>query len=184
MRTFSVAPPARQWDGLESCIAHIAQGDRDALALLYRQTYAAVYGFALSILKHPQDAEDVMQETFIQIWKAAGSYTGAGKPMAWIFTVARNLALMRLRQQARCAAADVEQFPAAQDPALSPEDRLTLWALLDSLDDEERQIVVLHAMSGLKHREIAEMMHFPLGTVLSKYNRALKKLRHAMQGGD
>ena len=74
------------------CIQKNAAGDKEALAALYEQTHAAVYGFALSILKNAQDAEDVLQDTYIQVWKAAENYVSAGKPLSWIFTITRNLA--------------------------------------------------------------------------------------------
>lgn len=67
----------------------------------------------------------------------------------------------------------------ASHESVTQEDRMALSALLAALEDTERQIVVLHALSGLKHREIAEMMQMPLPTVLSKYHRAMKKLRLA-----
>ena len=78
-------PPSRseRQDGvIENYIAKIAAGDQETLTLLYQQTSAAVYGFALSILKNKQDAEDVLQDTYIQIWNAAGGYTPKGKPLA------------------------------------------------------------------------------------------------------
>ena len=171
----------RQDGMIESCIAKIAGGDQDALTLLYQQSSAAVYGFALSILKNKQDAEDVLQDAYIQIWNAAGSYTPNGKPLAWIFTITRNLALMRIREQSRTVAIAPESWQSifADEPAVNHEDRLMLASLLGTLSDDERQIVILHAMTGLKHREIAELLNLRLPTVLSKYNRALKKLRNA-----
>lgn len=182
-------PPSqsgRQDDTLENCIARIAGGDQDALALLYEHTHAAVYGFALSILKNKQDAEDVLQDAYIRIWNAAGSYTSAGKPMAWIFTITRNLALMRFREQSRTVAVAPEDWQSlfSNEPSVNHEDRLMLASLLETLTDEERQIVILHSMTGLKHREIAELLDLRLSTVLSKYHRALKKLRNALQGGN
>ena len=69
-------------------------------------------------------------------------------------------------------------------PAVTAEDRAVLQAALGALDDQERQAVLLHAVSGLKHREIAEILELPLPTVLSKYHRALKKLRKQLEGGD
>lgn len=174
-------------DGVvENCIARIAVGDQDALALLYEHTHAAVYGFALSILKNRHDAEDVLQDAYLQIWTAAGSYASAGKPLAWIFTITRNLALMRIREQSRTVAVAPEDWQSlfADEPAVNHEDRLLLASLLDVLTDEERQIVILHSMTGLKHREIAGLLDLRLGTVLSKYNRALKKLRNALKEAD
>jgi len=68
-----------------------------ALEALYERTKAAVYGLALSILRNPQDAEDVMQDTYIRIIRSAGRYRSQGKPMAFILTITRNLALDRIR---------------------------------------------------------------------------------------
>ena len=170
----------RQDGVIENCIEKIAAGDREALTPLYRQTSATVYGFALSILKNRQDAEDVLQDTYLRIWNAAGSYTPGGKPLAWILTITRNLALMRMRERSRTVemAPDVWQSFLAEEAAGNQEDRLMLASLLEMLSDQERQIVMLHAMTGWKHREIAELLHLPLPTVLSKYNRALKKIRN------
>jgi len=176
-------PPEGQAAYLERCLAGIAAGDRTALAALYEQTHAAVYGFALSILKNRQDAEDILHDAYLQIWKAAGSYRSEGKPLAWIFTITRNLSLMQLREQSRTVAVPPEEWQSlfAGVPAVSGEDRLVLAAVLGGLSDEERQIVMLHAMTGLKHREIAEILGLKLATVLSKYQRALKKLRLALK---
>lgn len=102
-----------------------------------------------------------------------------GKPMAWILTIARNLALMKLREDGRVAALDTVQIE--QEEAFSRiqavEDRVLIEKLLTALDSEERQIVMLHAVSGLKNREIALLLGLPLNTVLSKYHRAIKKLK-------
>ena len=71
----------------------------------------------------------------------------------------------------------------ADRPDFTSEDAMTLTQLMDALTDEEREIVSLHALTGFKHREIAEMMDLALPTVLSKYHRALKKLKSTLQGG-
>ena len=68
-------------------------------------------------------------------------------------------------------------------PDFTHEDALTLSQLMDTLSSEEREIVSLHALTGLKHREIAQLLDLALPTVLSKYNRALKKLKSTLQGG-
>ena len=95
---------------LEEYMAQIAKGDRDALGALYHQANTAVYSFALSILKNEHDAEDVLHDAYLQIWQAAGSYQGQGKPMAWILTITRNLALSRLRQQSRTEPLTMEDW--------------------------------------------------------------------------
>ena len=163
----------------EHCIAAIAAGDREALAALYRETSKDVYGFALSILKNTHDAEDVLHDCFIAVFRAAEDYRPQGKPLAWILTITRNLCMQRLRERGR--AAELPQQEQAFFDA-DPEDRAVLEACLQHLKEEERQILMLHAVSGFRHREIAALLDLPLATVLSKYHRAKKKLKSQLEG--
>lgn len=160
----------------DQLIHRVAQGDMEAFHTLYDSTKKSIYGFALSITKNTYDAEDVLQETFLKVYAAAGDYTGQGKPMAWMFTITRNLALSRLRERGRTAA--LEDAPEAVElsSVQDVEQRLLLQQLLSLLTEEEREIVVLHVAGGLRHREIGEMLGLPLSTVLSKYHRAIKRL--------
>ncbi len=169
---------------LESAIHDLALGERDALGEIYSISRISVYGFALSILKNTHDAEDVMQETFVKVYTEADKYAPEGKPMAWILTITKNLCLQRLRHTRRFSTVEEdferhESGGAEQDDVL---DGVVLMEAMRILSDEERQIVILHAVSGAKHREIADIMGMPLATVLSKYHRAMKKLRKRMQG--
>lgn len=167
----------------EIVLAQIAAGDREALATLYYQTQKAVFAFALSVLRNRQNAEDVLQDTYIKVWDNAAAYRAEGKPMAWILTITRNLSLMKLREHRNRDVPLDEQFYeiASENPVASELDRLLLESALGSLPEEERQIVMLYGLSGLKHREIAELLGLPLGTVLSKYRRALKKLQAVLK---
>ena len=169
---------------LETLLAGVAQGDREALADLYAAAKGAVHAMALGILKNAQDAQDVTQDVFVRIWDAAGTYRPQGSPMAWMLTIARNMALMRLRQAGRTRPMEDAEWDTLPAPGLSPEERMALRAALSSLTDAERQIVLLHAASGLKHREIGQLLDLPLATVLSKYHRAMKKLRAQLEGDD
>ncbi len=170
---------------LDRLLSGVAAGEREALAQLYRRTRTAVYGLALSNVKNAHDAQDVTQDTFVRVWDSAQQYRPQGSPMGWLLAVARNLALMKLRQGARQEQLDEEEWDAipADSPAVTPEDRQILQTALASLADQERQVVMLHAVTGLKHREIATLLQVPLATVLSKYHRALKKLRVQLEGG-
>lgn len=163
----------------EQLILNIADGDRDALAQAYLQHKDAVYAFALSILRDAIAAEDVMQETFLRLWNAAGTYVPRGhSARAWILGIAKNTALKHLRA-ARKTAVSLEDCPETADtldPFLAAEDRIVTRIVMAKLAPEERQIVVLHAVAGMKHREIAALLGKPLSTVLNKYRRALKKL--------
>lgn len=178
------APSARE--DLESLLLGVAAGDSHSLEELYHRTRTAVYGLVLSYLKHPQDAEDVTQDAFVRIWDTAASYRPQGKPMAWLLTVARNLALMRLRERGKTQELTDEEWSAlpARAPDVTMEDRHVLRAALSVLSEQERQVVMLHAVTGLKHREIAQLLELPLATVLSKYRRALKKLNLLLEGDD
>ena len=168
---------------LDRTITRATQGDAGALEELYRQTRTAVYGFALSLCRNAQDAEDVLQDVYIRVYQAGGGYRPQGKPMAWLFTITRHLALMRLRERGKTDVVSPEDWQEAfaDAAAVTPDDRLVLQAVLTRLSDEERQIVMLHAVAGMKHREIAGLLEHPLPTVLSKYHRAIKKLKTAME---
>ena len=98
---------------LEALLESIAQGDQDALAALYDHARGAVYGLALSYLKNGHDADDVAQDTFVRIWEKAALYRPQGSPMAWILTIARNLALMRLRERGKTAELEQEEWESA-----------------------------------------------------------------------
>ena len=164
----------------ESLFEEIAAGDMSSLTSLYHKTDKAVFGFALSILKNRHDAEDVMQDTYIQIMKYSKNYKAEGKPMAFILTIVKNLSLDKLRRNQKTPEnLDDHLELAGEDEYEQLENRIMLDTLLNSLSDEERQIVVLHAQTGLKHKEIAEIFNMNISTVLSKYKRAIKKLQKA-----
>ncbi len=166
-------------DAVEQCLSGIRERDRGALEELYYRTSASVYGFALSVLKNTQDAEDVMHDLYLLVWSAAEKYRADGKPMAWILTVTRNLCFQKLREYRKRSDIPQEDWEAyvSSNVNMSADDKLILFECLKNLSDEERQVVMLHAVSGFKHREIAKLLRMPLSTVLSKYNRAVKKLQ-------
>lgn len=168
---------------LDRHLVKLAEGDTGALEALYERTKAAVYGLALSILRNPQDAEDVMQDTYIRIIRSAGRYRSQGKPMAFILTITRNLALDRIRAGTSDPLPLEEEWLSDSRPDFSESalDRMALRAVLSELTEEERQIVILHSVERFKHREIAELLGIPLGTALSKYRRSLTKLRSMLE---
>ena len=178
--------PAEDWHELQQLLIYIAGGEREALAELYQRTRSAVYGLALSYLKNAHDAQDLTQDVYVQVWDRAEQYRLTGSPMGWLLAVCRNLCLMRLRREERHAALSKEEWDAipARECGLDADERALLQGALASLTDEERRIVLLHAVTGLKHREIAALLELPLPTVLSKYHRALKKMRSFLEGDD
>lgn len=169
---------------LDRLLLRVGQGDREAFARLYNLTRGAVYALALSLLHDAHEAQDVAQDAFVRVWESAPAYRPQGSPMAWLLTIARNLALARLRRAGRQAQLGEEEWNAipARDPGVTPEDRQLLQQALAALGEEERQVILLHAVAGLRHREIARLLEKPLSTVLSKYHRGLAKLRSLMKG--
>ena len=170
---------------LDEILKRLARGDKTALEELYHETKSAIYGFSLTITKNAADSEDVLQETYLKIWANADRYTAKGTPMSWILMIAKNLSLMKLREKKKHQDLEPEEWDMEfhiPDSAGTTEDRHLLEAALNLLTLEEREIILLHAVSGLKHREIAELLDMALATVLSKYHRALKKLRKYIEG--
>lgn len=166
----------------EKLILRMAEGDNDAFRDLYQQTCDAVFGFALSILRNVHDAENVMHDTYLRIHRSAAAYQPMGKPMAWILTIVRNLCYTMLKNGDVCE--EISEYDnllqiSEQEQTV---DRMVLQRALEVLPFEDRQIVVLHALTGMKHREIAELLDLPLGTVLSKYKRSLAKMRKEIEG--
>ena len=174
---------AERLQQIEENILQLAGGDGNALEPLYELTHTGVYAFALSITRNIHDAEDVVQETFLRICDAAPRYRANGNPLPWIMTIAKNLSLMKLREYGRqdmLPYEDWEKLTAAL-PRVTSEDQLVLYAALYRLSAAERQLIALHVVGGFLHRECAEMLHLPLSTVLSRYNRAMRKLQHALE---
>ena len=178
--------PVEDRHKLQQLLIHIAGGEREALAELYQRTRSTVYGLALSYLKNAHDAQDLTQDVYVRVWDCAEQYRLTGSPMGWLLAVCRNLCLMRLRREERHAALSEEEWDAipARECGLDADERALLQGALASLTDEERRIVLLHAVTGLKHRELAALLELPLPTVLSKYHRALKKMRSFLEGDD
>ena len=165
-------------------VARLQGGDEGALAELYERLGGNVYALALKLLKSREEAEEVVQDTFLTLYRKAESYkTPHHSPRAFIYTIARNEALSRLRKRgARPSKADgldvhdpttVFSAPAPADPTTP----LFVDKMLEQLDGEERKLLEGSFYSGYTHAELAELTDLPLGTVKSKLRRALLKLR-------
>ncbi|MEG1942630.1 MAG: RNA polymerase sigma factor [Angelakisella sp.] len=162
----------------EQLFVRIGNDDRGAFEELYRLTERTLYAFALSILQNPHDTQDVVQDVYLKVRAAAHLYEPRGKPLAWLFTITRNLCNNRLRQNKTDYLpeedfADNLRFSYVEDS----DDRMILSAALKLLAEPERQVLLLHLVSGMHHREIAQSLGQPLSTVLSRYHRALGKLK-------
>lgn len=173
---------ARAWEHL---IQKTADGDEAAFHKFYMDTARPVYSFILSMTKNGQEAEDIMQDTYLQVWMKADTYVSYGKPLAWVFTIAKNLCYMRFRQQKQVVLLEKPEMEEQEGDIFLPieqaADRALLMQALGKLSDRERQIVLLYAAAGLKHREVAHALELPLSTELSAYNRAMKKLQELLR---
>ena len=177
---FKPLRPVMDPHDLEELLRQIALGSQQAFEELYRATDSAIYGYALPLMRNHHEAQDVMMDTYLKIRCAAHLYMPMGKPMAWILTITKNIARTKLRSAGRqIPLDDLEETTPSFDR--DSEEAVALEQAMKVLGDQERQILILHAVTGLKHREIAEMLGMPLATVLSKYARSLKKLKKALE---
>lgn len=168
---------------IEDLILETAKGNIESFENLYVKINKIVYSYVLAILKNHECSQDVMQDTFIKIKQSASKYIPQGKPLAWILRIAKNIALMLIRKNNKEQLTDIEEneYLLNKSVELDLDEAIVLKAALKLLEEEEREIVFLYLVSGMKHREIAEILEKPLGTVLWKYNNALKKLRKELK---
>ena len=169
---------------IELQIKELSQGNTQALSSLYELIKTDIYAYALSKLANKQDAEDITHDTFVQIYKNARLYTPQGKPLAWVFAIELNLIrrLCNLNKPSLSLNEAIEVKSSETDFSTNIVEGEFLNQMLKILCEEERSIITLHIVSGLKHREIADLLGKPLSTILSKYNRAIKKLQeHAKE---
>lgn len=172
------AIPAAEY---EAMLSGIAREDSAAFERFYRSTDRTLYTYILSLTRNHHDAQDIMMDTYLKVRANAHRYVPQGKPLAWVFTIARNLVRSRQREAAReTLYGDVTEVELAFPATDTQDDALALREAMTVLSEEERQIVLLHAVSGMKHRELSELLELPLSTVLSKYARALAKLKKAL----
>jgi RNA polymerase sigma-70 factor (ECF subfamily) len=168
----------------------IAARDKSALAELYEQTSAVIYSVAMRMLGSAHDAEDLVQETFVQIWERAGLFDPMmGSPLGWALAITRNRCIDRVRSYKRRAQmiedageemrAAVEEGNATAD--LSAEEQGTVRSAVLALPADQRQAIELAFFGGLTHQEIAEKLQEPLGTVKARIRRGMLKLRDTLQ---
>lgn len=168
----------------ENLFKRLAKDDMTALDELYSLTERTMYAYTVSLTRDHDVALDLMQDTYVKILSAAHLYKPMGKPLAWMFTIAKNLHYSNTNREKRSISMEPDEV--ADDKRFSyiteMDDRIVLEGVLSLLSEEEREIVMLHAISGMKHKEIAEGLGLNLSTTLSKYHRALKKLREYLEG--
>ena len=166
----------------------IARGDEEALAALYDRYRLILFGLILRILHSRPEAEDVLQDVFIQVWKRAADFDDArGRAFTWLVTLARSRTIDRLRSlnsRQRTANEALEAAPDhvsdAVEDAFKSEQREVVRTALEELPTEQRQALVLAYFEGLTQTEIASRMGSPLGTVKTRMRSGMIKLRELL----
>lgn len=171
---------------IEQCLISLAENKLEAMDRLYETISKDVYAFAISKVRDKFDAEDITQDTFIRVYENAKLYTPIGKPLAWIFTIETNVINRYFNLKNRNNNIEDESIlEQVEDSSNIDESKEIkndyLRKLLLNLSEIEREIISLHLVSDLKFREIAKLLNKPLSTILSKYNRAIKKLKQIVK---
>ena len=168
---------------LEPLIQKLKSGNMVALENIYLLMNKSVYILSYSILADAEKAKDVLQDTFIKVAQSIHSYKANTNAEAWICRIARNLCYTEYSKAKRNISLEVYEGNIADKKnheELWIQNILLKKALL-WLKPLEREIVVLFAIQGYKHREIAQIIKRPMGTVQRIYNKSIKKLRHYME---
>jgi len=190
------SPPARE-SGLDpSVVAGFCAGDVDSLARVFDRYSRAVWSVAMTVLRDRGLAEDATQETFLRAWRAAASFEPARPLAPWLLTIARRTAIDVQRRESRPTQGghDAEQDVVVRMPGI--EHAWEAWEIrlaLDELPEDERAVVRMSHFEEMTHREIAEVLAVPVGTVKSRSHRAHRRLagklshlvdRSEQDGGD
>ena len=149
--------------------------NKERLADIYDVTYGAIFSFVYNIVKNRDTAKDVTHDVYLAIYKHSNQYEAKGHPMAWMYAIAKNTAKMYLRKHTKevTVEEDIEIAYHQQDVISN----VTVQYLLQNLELEEREIVVMRSISDMPFKDIAKVLDMRLSTVLSKYHRAIKKLK-------
>jgi RNA polymerase sigma-70 factor (ECF subfamily) len=189
----SVASLSEARDG--DLLRRIAAGDEDAFRGLYRRYAAASFGLAVRIVKQEFLAEEIVQETFLALWRGAGAYDPSrGTVRTWLLSSIHHRAVDGVRREEaharRALRVQRETIPGpdiADDVARGVDldgDRAQVRRALDALPPEQAEVVTLMYFGGLTQAQIAQRLSLPLGTVKSRCLLAMRRLRTALIEGD
>ena len=182
------AEPAQEND--VALLSAIAARDEVALARLYDRYRAILFGLLMRILNNREEAEDVLQEVFLQVWRKAEDFDeNRGRPFTWLVTLARSRGIDRLRTLAareRVAEAGArepsEEISDAVPDAFKSEQRGLVSEALAKLPDEQKRPIMLAYFEGLTQSEIATNLGAPLGTVKTRMRTGMIRLRELLAG--
>lgn len=164
----------------EEQIGLICRNEKEGLRRIYEAYNPLIFSVAAGIVHNKEDAEDVTSEFFIRLWNIAHQYRPGQGHRAWMITIAHNMAIDFLRKHKREYPVDeVPEPPHSQQPPYEEQlcQKISLEQALDTLKEEERQVVHLKIMGELTFREIAAIMQIPAGTAAWRYRTAIRKLK-------
>lgn len=170
-------------------LQRIAARDVQALSDFYDQTVGPLFSVAVRILGDPTEAEEVIQDVFVQIWEKAAVFdTALGSAIHWALTITRRRSIDRLRARQRRArlleelqSTGLESPPEGRSERLDTQDALMVRRALASLPPDQKQALLMAFFEGKTHLEIAESLGEPLGTIKARIRRAMLKLRDSLQ---
>ena len=167
-------------------IQKVANQDRDAFSQLYDRFSSLVFTLAMRMLRVRSDAEDLLQEVFVQIWRQAQSYSvQRGSPEAWIINIARSRAIDKIRSIRRMEKSFVltddparaESSENVESSAAESEARMAMNSALANLPETQRKVLELAYFDGLTQTEIANRLAEPLGTIKTRMRSGIQRLR-------
>ncbi|MDS4027051.1 MAG: sigma-70 family RNA polymerase sigma factor [Candidatus Contendobacter sp.] len=185
------APPASPdtEPSLDGLLVATARGDRQAFARLYQLTQGRLYATALALLRQQDAAEEVLQETYLAIWRTAGHYQPTRAPaLVWMMAITRHRAIEVLRRRRRTLETgteplteDILQIPDPQPSPLTDPLAHAIQDCMRRLSTDQHQAIGLAFFHGLSHEELAARLQTPLGTVKSWVRRGLRQLKECLE---
>jgi RNA polymerase sigma-70 factor, ECF subfamily len=172
-----------------SLVERAQQGDEQAFAALFEQHKKRVYSVCLLMTKDVAEAEDLTQEAFLQVFRTIGSFRGEAAFSTWLYRIAVNTVLMKLRRQKSKTMLSLSEPISSESPSLTHEigtkdcrlsgtiDRIALQRAVESLPEGCRTIFSLHEIEGYQHHEIARLLHCSIGNSKSQLHKAKLKMR-------
>ena len=190
------APQPHSFDSpnLIETIRMAQRGDAAAFELLYRLHCRRVYALCLRIARDPNEAEDLTQEAFLQLFRKIDTFRGESAFSSWLYRLTANIALMRFRKK-KLNSTSLEQLTTSDEENSAPSnefgeadlrltglfDRVNLQKAINQLPESCKALFILHDVKGYQHNEIANMLGCPIGTSKSQVHRARKRLRKVLQ---
>ena len=175
---------------LAAALNRVAQGDKPALRLVYDMTSAKLFGVCLRILNDRTEAEDVLQDVYLTVWRKAGAFDEArASPITWLVAIARNRAIDRVRsggparrsEPIEVAAEVPDPGPSAAETLETAQEHERLKSCLDEIEQRQSLAIKAAFMGGFTYEELAERSGVPLGTMKSWIRRGLAKLRECLE---